>query len=55
MFEFAKRLDGIKPSIAREMYKVLGQPGYISFASGAPSADTFPNEEMAQLAPEIQG
>lgn len=53
MFEFAKRLDGLKPSIAREMYKVLGKPGYISFASGAPSADTFPVEEMILLAPEI--
>lgn len=53
MFEFANRLNGIKPSIAREMYKVLGKPGYISFASGAPSAATFPNEEMAELAPEI--
>lgn len=53
MFEFAKRLDGIKPSIAREMYKVIGKPGYISFASGAPSAVTFPNEEMAEIAPEI--
>ena len=53
MFEFAKRLDGIKPSIAREMYKVLGKPGYISFASGAPSADTFPVDAMIELAPEI--
>lgn len=53
MFEYARRLDGIKPSIAREMYKVLGKPGYISFASGAPSAMTFPSKEMAELAPEI--
>lgn len=53
MIEFARRLDGCKPSIAREMYKVLGKPGYISFASGAPSADTFPSKEMAALAPGI--
>ena len=53
MLEFASRLNGIKPSIAREMYKVIGKLGYISFASGAPSADTFPNREMAELAPAI--
>ncbi len=44
--QFASRMDGVKGSAIREIFKLLNQPDIISFAGGVPSPDTFPAEEL---------
>jgi 2-aminoadipate transaminase len=39
--QFAARLDAIETSAIRELFKLLGQPGIISFAGGFPDAALF--------------
>ncbi len=56
---YATRASRMKASEIRELLKLLGQPGIISFAGGIPDPDLFPAEAFAQafqsaLAPEHQ-
>ena len=46
MTNFAKRMDNIKASDIRELLKIIGNPGIISFAGGLPAPELFPVEEM---------
>ena len=39
-FTFAHRFDQVSGSAIREIFKVIAQPGMISFAGGNPSAKT---------------
>ena len=39
--QFASRLDAIETSAIRELFKVLGKPGIISFAGGFPDSAMF--------------
>ena len=39
--QFAARLDNVETSAIRELFKLLGQPGIISFAGGFPDAAMF--------------
>lgn len=39
--EFAKRLDNVETSAIRELFKLLGKPGIISFAGGFPDSAMF--------------
>ena len=39
--QFASRLDNVETSAIRELFKLLGQPGIISFAGGFPDAAMF--------------
>ena len=41
MMKFAQRLDRIETSAIRELFKLLGKPGIISFAGGFPDAAMF--------------
>lgn len=47
---FAKRFEGITGSAIREIFKVLGRPGMISFAGGNPANDALPDAQCAKLA-----
>ena len=38
---FASRLDNVETSAIRELFKLLGKPGIISFAGGFPDAALF--------------
>jgi len=40
----------MQPSAIRKMAKLAFQPGMISFAAGAPNADTFPVTEIGEIA-----
>ncbi len=51
--EFATRMNGVKGSAIREIFKVLGIPGMISFAGGNPSPDTFPAEELKEISARL--
>ena len=50
---FATRMDGVKGSAIREMFKLMGDPEIISFAGGNPSPDTFPANELTKIATEV--
>ena len=50
---YADRFDGISGSAIREIFKVLGKPGIISFAGGNPSNDALPNEICAEIARDV--
>jgi DNA-binding transcriptional MocR family regulator len=39
--QFAQRLDNVETSAIRELFKLLGQPGIISFAGGFPDSAMF--------------
>ena len=41
---FAKRLDNVETSAIRELFKLLGKPGIISFAGGFPDPALFDAE-----------
>ncbi len=45
---FASRLDNVETSAIRELFKLLGKPGIISFAGGFPDAAMFDVEGVQQ-------
>ncbi len=46
--QFASRLDNVETSAIRELFKLLGKPGIISFAGGFPDAAMFDVEGIKQ-------
>jgi len=50
---FARRFDEVTGSAIREIFKVIAQPGMISFAGGNPSPDALPDRQVAELAAEV--
>ena len=46
MTAFSKRMDNIKASDIRQLLKIIGQPGIISFAGGLPAPELFPVEDF---------
>ena len=51
--QFAERFDKVTGSAIREIFKVLGKPGMISFAGGNPSLAALPDEACAAIAQEV--
>ncbi len=51
--KFSDKVKHLEGSSIREMFKLLGRPGIISFAGGAPDPSLFPNEELAEIAKDI--
>lgn len=49
---FAKRLQNMGGNAIRELLKVTQQPDIISFAGGNPAPDTFPAEQLGEIARE---
>ena len=47
---FAHRFDQVSGSAIREIFKVIAQPGMISFAGGNPSPDALPDRTVSELA-----
>ncbi len=45
-YKVSKRMQGMKPSIIREILKQMSDASLISFAGGNPSPDTFPISEI---------
>ncbi len=53
MYSISNRMNGMKPSIIREILKQMSDPTLISFAGGNPSAQTFPISEVQQFSSEL--
>jgi len=49
---FADRFNGVSGSAIREIFKLLAQPGMISFAGGNPAMSALPDETVSRLAVE---
>ena len=50
---FAERFDGVSGSAIREIFKVLGKPGMISFAGGNPSLAALPDAACSTIAEDV--
>ena len=48
--QFAHRFDQVTGSAIREIFKVIAQPGMISFAGGNPSPEALPDVLVSELA-----
>lgn len=51
--EFARRFDGVNGSAIRDIFKLLGQPGMISFAGGNPAWGALDNETVSGIARDV--
>ena len=51
--KFAHRFDNVTGSAIREIFKVIAQPGMISFAGGNPSPDALPDRVVSDLAVQV--
>lgn len=50
---YSKAISGLSGNIIRELTKRCANPGYISFAGGNPSPDTFPADDLKEIAAEV--
>jgi len=50
---FAHRFDQVTGSAIREIFKVIAQPGMISFAGGNPSPQALPDHVVSDLAQDV--
>lgn len=50
---YARRFDHVSGSAIREIFKVIAQPGMISFAGGNPSLAALPDAEAAEIARDV--
>ena len=50
---YAARFDHVSGSAIREIFKVIAQPGMISFAGGNPSMSALPVETVSRVATEV--
>ncbi|AGX87097.1 PLP-dependent aminotransferase family protein [Candidatus Symbiobacter mobilis] len=53
--QFADRLQGVEASAIRELFKLLGKPGIVSFAGGFPDPTLFDAEGIAQASAAVLG
>ena len=51
--EFANNVKDLSGSAIRETFKLLSQPGIISFAGGMPAPELFPGKELAEISRDI--
>lgn len=52
-FHISDKMQGMKPSIIREILKQMSDPTLISFAGGNPAADSFPADDIARFSDEL--
>ncbi|PKM62369.1 MAG: PLP-dependent aminotransferase family protein [Firmicutes bacterium HGW-Firmicutes-21] len=52
-YTFSDKVNDMRPSAIREIFKSLANPEVISFAAGNPSALSFPVEKMKNIAEQI--
>lgn len=51
--KFSDKVKDLEASAIREIFKLLGKPGIISFAGGAPDPKLFPKEELAEISADV--
>lgn len=53
VLKYASRFDHVSGSAIREIFKVIAQPGMISFAGGNPSPSALPDRMVAEICSEV--
>ena len=51
--QFASRLNNVETSAIRELFKLLGKPGIISFAGGFPDPARFDVEGLKEASANV--
>ena len=52
-YRISEKMQALKPSAIREIFKALADPTIISLAAGNPSPESFPVEDLARISSEI--
>ncbi len=52
-YRISKKMQNLKPSAIREIFKALSDPTIISFAAGNPAPESFPVDDLARLSTKI--
>ncbi len=52
-YRISKKMQDLKPSAIREIFKALSDPTIISFAAGNPAPESFPVAELSKISAEI--
>ena len=50
---FSDRVNGLKPSAIREIFKYSADPNYIPLSAGNPAPEAFPVKEIAEISEKI--
>ena len=53
VYQFAHRFDQVSGSAIREIFKVIAQPGMISFAGGNPAPEALPDDVVRDISGEV--
>ncbi len=52
-YTFANRIDGLKPSAIREIFKYAADPTVVSLSAGNPAPDAFPAKELSEISERL--
>ncbi len=52
-FSFANRVQGLKPSAIREIFKYAADPQVVSLSAGNPAPEAFPVKEVGEISTKI--
>ena len=52
-YSFSDRVQSLKPSAIREIFKYASDPTYISLSAGNPSPDAFPHKQISEISSKL--
>lgn len=52
-YKFSDRVQTLKPSAIREIFKYAADPSVVSLSAGNPSPDAFPAKEIAEISAKV--
>lgn len=52
-YVFSDRVNSLKPSAIREIFKYAADPEVVSLSAGNPAPDAFPVKELAEISASI--
>lgn len=52
-YQFSDRVNGLKPSAIREIFKYSADPAYIPLSAGNPAPEAFPAREVAEISSKL--
>lgn len=52
-YRFSNRVQSLKPSAIREIFKYAADPSVISLSAGNPAPEAFPSEEIAEISKKL--
>lgn len=52
-YSFSDRVNSLKPSAIREIFKYAADPAVVSLSAGNPAPDAFPTKEIAEISADL--